>query len=565
MKSAIEGKEILIYGCGKLQKDFEYIFPELQADLYIDDAEAIVEQDGMEILDVDSFLGEINENAFVIICKREFLKAGKKLELSGLVYGHNFCYGQDLFYLLDLPVNQNKKEVIIWGTGFASEMFHKEISNLYPDFSFSFYVDGKVEPGQVMKHNEKNVFAPADIDFKKYFVIVAILDSYFEVAGALREQGLEHNKDYASFVEIINPPSKLMEDTYFDTSYGENTFLCKRLFEDVEIDSFGWCKVCSYSFMLETKHISLGNLFDGSIERMFSLNYTKVFKLSALNRSYSFCSKDKCPYLPDKEAVLELYHPYQEPDEKNLKKRACICIDPICNLYCTSCRNDYCRLNEKEKKRIGLLTDYITEEAKYLDWMNIAGQGEVFLSKNYKKILEAIVKEEIGAFVLTNGNLFNEEKAELIRKGNGRLAMGFSIDAATAETYDKIRRGGDFNKVLRALKLAGDMRKKGEIHYLKMFFVIQKDNVAEMEKFVKLAQEVGADKVVFTKIQNWGTYSPEDFKEVSVLDDEYEIKEEYRKFFNSPLFELPMVDWLTVKKVPFKTVKTYEICSYTIV
>ena len=46
-------------------------------------------------------------------------------------------------------------------------------------------------------------------------------------------------------------------------------------------------------------------------------------------------------------------------------------------------------------------------------------------------------------------------------------------------------------------------------------FVVQKMNYKEMPDFVKWGLELDVDEVFFTKILNWGTYTDEEFKELS--------------------------------------------------
>ena len=111
---------------------------------------------------------------------------------------------------------------------------------------------------------------------------------------------------------------------------------------------------------------------------------------------------------------------------------------------------------------------------------------------------------------LTNGMLFNERKWNEIRKfTDAKIMMTVSIDAATKESYESIRRGGNFDVLQKNMEYAAQLRKKGDLSYLRFNFVVQKMNYKEMPQFVKWGMDLGIDEVFFTKILNWGTYTTE--------------------------------------------------------
>ena len=69
------------------------------------------------------------------------------------------------------------------------------------------------------------------------------------------------------------------------------------------------------------------------------------------------------------------------------------------------------------------------------------------------------------------------------------------------------------------MAFAGRLRQQGKLAYFRMNFVVQKKNISEMPVFVAWGKEVGADKVFFTKILNWGTYTIDDFAQnISVME-----------------------------------------------
>jgi MoaA/NifB/PqqE/SkfB family radical SAM enzyme len=86
----------------------------------------------------------------------------------------------------------------------------------------------------------------------------------------------------------------------------------------------------------------------------------------------------------------------------------------------------------------------------------------------------------------TNGQLLTEEKARgLIEAGLDRII--FSVDGATKETYEKIRRGGIYerlvNNIETLLRLKKEMKKK--LPLTRIQFVEMKENMHESELFKK--------------------------------------------------------------------------------
>ena len=48
--------------------------------------------------------------------------------------------------------------------------------------------------------------------------------------------------------------------------------------------------------------------------------------------------------------------------------------------------------------------------------------------------------------------------------------------------------------------------------------MVQRNNYREMVPFVQWGEELGVDEIFFTKILNWGTYTQEEFEQVSMME-----------------------------------------------
>ncbi|MDD5431189.1 MAG: radical SAM protein [Candidatus Pacebacteria bacterium] len=112
-----------------------------------------------------------------------------------------------------------------------------------------------------------------------------------------------------------------------------------------------------------------------------------------------------------------------------------------CNLNCIMC---YKAHHAQPRAEMSLETyGKIMDECKKnkLPALSLSLGSEILLHKDIKKIMEMTGEAKIlDTFFGSNGVLMNEEIAELIMK-NKFTRVEVSLDAATQETYAKIRRG----------------------------------------------------------------------------------------------------------------------------
>jgi radical SAM protein with 4Fe4S-binding SPASM domain len=99
-------------------------------------------------------------------------------------------------------------------------------------------------------------------------------------------------------------------------------------------------------------------------------------------------------------------------------------------------------------------------------------------------------------YTVTNGMLLTDQIAQAIVM-HGMDVLAVSIDAARPATYEKIRIGGDWDRLMRNLN--GLQRIKRELDsdkpHLELTFVMMKTNIEELPEFVELAARLGANSV----------------------------------------------------------------------
>ena len=531
-------KKHIIYGIGKLQKDFQYIFDNIDIDYYIEDEEEINKSIYDNTFLVDRVLDE-KSDFLIYVCKRDREKASYKLKEIGLKYGEDFIFADELFPQLDFNLKEIKKEkkIAVWGRGNSYKSLIENEYILYDDIDVFFDSNMDNITEKLVDYREiKNI--------NDYFVIVAVMEDFYDVEKKLLEMGIQKSS-YVSFKDVMRKNSELMRKTYFDTTYGDDYKICNMPFEFSTIDASGDMLLCCGNYL--TGEI-VGNLFFEKYADVWKGIRAKIQRLAVLNGTYSFCN-GMCAFLDKKEKNGECYKEYEKINITDIPNICSVGIDNSCNLYCSSCRNSIYVAKNAQRIKLEKLKKILLEQVVAYNpkCMGYAGNGEVFLSDVYQELLLSHKRVENNHLhLISNGNLFSIKKFKELTRNFESVSVVISVDAATEETYNKIRRGGNYKKIIENIKILGEMKKESVISSFGLAFVLQYNNVHEARDFVYLAKENNVDRVLFSKLCNWGTYSDDEFAQKSLYDENGIIKEEYKKYFEDEIFEDEIVDMGTV-------------------
>jgi MoaA/NifB/PqqE/SkfB family radical SAM enzyme len=137
--------------------------------------------------------------------------------------------------------------------------------------------------------------------------------------------------------------------------------------------------------------------------------------------------------------------------------------------------------------------------------VHIGSDGDPFASHVYRHFMEQTPeRDNIKYSLLTNGLMFKEFHHKVPYVINNLQELGVSIDGATKDTYEKLRLGGKWEKILEGLECMAEQKQKHGFRFI-LHFVVQKDNYHEMETIIDLGEQYGADRVWLNKIEDWGT------------------------------------------------------------
>ena len=534
----------IIYGINRIAKDFLYIFDELDI-LYLTDDDA--EQGktiwgGRSVRKLEDALTDTSYDR-IIICDFKKAEKEKKLQDKGLVYGQDYVYEEDFFAELDdISIPDGKKtedrKIAVWGTG---NMCHLLLKKNLPWKIEAFIDSYKTQESFI----GQPVISPDEItDWRQYYIIIAV-EADCEIRNMLCAQGLNERLDFMGYKEILALPSVLLRQTLFDRSYYD--LKCSTMCNHLEILEDGATRSCCTTFVSQ----GLDNVFEKSVNELWHSKLHKILCLSTENRTFSFCDKSMCPLFVAKkpeETVGFDVEPYQEitpfPETVSLG------YDSSCNLSCITCRKGLHYAKGEELESVNRITDKVlTDYLPHCKFLIMAGSGEVFASPAYRKVYESEKCAPQYIRLLSNGTLFTPANWERFIKGKkAKIMLTVSVDAATKETYGKIRQGGNFDMLKKNMEFASRLRKDGNLCYFRMNFVVQKENYKEMIPFVEWGLELGVDEVFFTKILNWGTYTPEEFSGISMMEqDGVTPKPELKEVLTHPVMSSHIVDMGTIQ------------------
>ncbi len=120
--------------------------------------------------------------------------------------------------------------------------------------------------------------------------------------------------------------------------------------------------------------------------------------------------------------------------------------------------------------------------------------GEPFMMKNLDELFDIFGRTGKALEMTTNGQILTDRN---IQKLVGQpIDLYVSLDAATPETYAKLR-NDTFEKLLANLRrLVAAKGGRGRPPYVHVVFMPMRANLSELEPFVRLAADLGADRLV---------------------------------------------------------------------
>jgi len=171
----------------------------------------------------------------------------------------------------------------------------------------------------------------------------------------------------------------------------------------------------------------------------------------------------------------------------------------VCNLKCPGCRRNYQLGTISSESGVKHLTPgelWKAIETTNIQYVRFEGDGEPTCNPNLKDMVKLCHRLGIRSMMTTNGTLLDKDYIRLLEE-NGMTRIHVSFDGATKETYEKIRVGADYDRVLHNCKLIGES--KIQLFMSVVFF--SDEVIEELPLYVDLAKEAGATGIHYMKMQ----------------------------------------------------------------
>lgn len=203
-----------------------------------------------------------------------------------------------------------------------------------------------------------------------------------------------------------------------------------------------------------------------------------------------------------------------------------------CNLRCRMCAFSDERIKKlkKIKMEYWVFEKIANEIFPYAYYVALSCLTEPLLVKDLPERLRFLREKQVPfSELITNGMLLSKEII-LSFIENGLTRLGISLDGAKKETYESIRVGASFKKILKNLEMINNLKEEKGANFPKLRFimVLSEKNLDEFYDFLNLALKFNASSIDIRTITPFKGAKDRGFSEEKYFR---KIKE-YRLFLN---------------------------------
>jgi len=184
-------------------------------------------------------------------------------------------------------------------------------------------------------------------------------------------------------------------------------------------------------------------------------------------------------------------------------------LTSFCNYRCIMCPNKDLKKQDKGYMDMDLYRKIVDQAAPHVFDINLAHRGESLL---HPEIIEAVSyakKRGLYTRLHTNGSLLSEELSrQIVQAELDRLS--FSFDGCEKNTYEKIRKGGDFDNtvanIIRFLEIKKEFRSKKPVTAIEVIGFDEpemQDSQQAKDTFKKRFEDLPLDSFVMKELHNW--------------------------------------------------------------
>jgi MoaA/NifB/PqqE/SkfB family radical SAM enzyme/tetratricopeptide (TPR) repeat protein len=372
-----------------------------------------------------------------------------------------------------------------------------------------------------------------------------------ERAGDRKEAGAKARQALSLYYDDVHTQTlfvRCVGDVNFHADAKDR--FCPHPFENFEIYKDGSVFPCNCTQV----PFPIGNAHTQTKEEIWRSPQAQAIRASILDGSFRYCSPMTCWQrfnLPKKSEQPERFAQIEKigVTGEQLPKHLNLSYDLSCNLSCPSCRNATIMATHEERQKLDRVRDNIvlpllaapTAESVY-----ITGSGDAFGSPHFRGILKEICDPKYAHVQITlgtNGQLITPRLWEEFAPLHPRFQdITISIDGAIPETYERLRRGSTWEKLLRTMGVLSTARRAGVIRRIMVNMVVQQQNFLEMRPMIELCKGWAVDGIRFYRIRQWGNVVPGSFMNSDVANPLHPRHPELMAELAHPAFKDPIVD-----------------------
>ena len=269
---------------------------------------------------------------------------------------------------------------------------------------------------------------------------------------------------------------------------------CLEPWNVLRIQAGGNCYFCTPAFS-KVKY-SLGNILTDDFDDIWNGETARRVREDVYKNIYSYCKTNLCCKVmyKDNKNVLNV------PDDDDIyvakpPKQIYFAFDYTCSQSCVFCRDSIIKFPKEENELyFNAINKKIMPYINQCCEIEMNGIGE-FIDSPYigsfiKKAVE--VNPQIKFSLISNGLNFTKENIEKLGLENRITDIKISLHSATQNTYKKIFRQDNFQKVIKNLEYISSLKAENKIKAFSLMFVICSLNYKEIPEFCDFAAKYGA-------------------------------------------------------------------------
>lgn len=203
-------------------------------------------------------------------------------------------------------------------------------------------------------------------------------------------------------------------------------------------------------------------------------------------------------------------------------------VSSRCNFRCTMCLMSEIADQRPDNMLYEDFKESIDMQQGLIE-VKLQGIGEPLLNPDFFKMVDYAVSNYIWVRTTTNASLLNlnDNYKKMIDSKIGEIQI--SVDGATKETFESIRIGSNFDRVVENCRMLNEYAEtKGERWRTSCWMLVQKENVNEVEPLLELAAKMKFTRLTYSiAISDW---SKDNWADING-------KKEVKNFFTDELAE----------------------------